>query len=65
MHDRMNTHIVEVFNGESIAPYSSDAIDEEGAGCAHEAAGGWGWKGAFEGGEESMCVERGCCVRGW
>lgn len=57
------THVVEVFYGETVAFYPSDAIDEEGAGCAHEAASGGGREGALEGEEEGMCMERGRSVR--
>lgn len=37
-----STHVVEVFDGEAIAFHPADAVDEEGAGCTHEAAGCWG-----------------------
>lgn len=61
-----DTHVVEVLYGEAVALDSSDAIDEECAGCAHEAAGGRGREGAFEGAKKDMRVEGGRGVwRGW
>lgn len=59
------THVVEVFDGEAVAFDSSDAIDEESAGCAHEAASGGGREGAFESEKECMCMEGWCGVRRW
>lgn len=61
---RRGTHVVEVFYGEAVALDPADAVDEEGAGCAHEAAGGGGRKGAFECAKKGMSVEGGRGVRG-
>ena len=54
-----STHVVDVLYGEAVAFHPADAVDEEGAGCAHEAACGGCREGVFEGAEEGMGVERG------